>query len=122
MKKLLSILAVIAISCFIQTASAQSVLDFKVVNKTGLTLYSLHVGESTSSEWGDDLLPEDLIEHGDEVEIKFKRGSETTCKWDFLVTKDADAKNSVAVMDINLCDVSVVTLTMEDGEIVYSTK
>jgi len=122
MKKLLLTIAIALMAGFAHTASAQSVLDFKVVNHTGIILYSLQVGESSSSEWGEDLLPKDVIGEDEEVNVSFHRSAETTCKWDIMVTKDPAGKTYSQVLNINLCHVSEVILSVENGEIVYATK
>ena len=122
MKKMLLTAAIALMAGFAQKASAQANLDFKVTNHTGIILYSLQVGASSSSEWGDDLLPKDVIGDGEEADVHFARSAENTCKWDIKVTKDPDGKTYSQILNINLCHVSEVILTVENGEIVYSTK
>lgn len=121
MRKLLCVIAVIAITGLFQNASAQN-LDFKLVNKTGMTFFAVYVGASTDEEWGDDLLPDDVLADGESVDIEFTRGKVETCKWDIMVTKDKDGKKFTTVMGVNLCNVSEVTLKIQNGKIVYSTK
>src|SRR5688572_3938324 len=123
MKAVLKSMMILAILAISNGASAQSILDFKVVNKTGIIFYTLYVGASSSDSWGEDLLPSDVLGDEEEVEIKFTRGKVTDCKWDIYLDKDANGKSHTIVRDIDLCEVSVLTLKMNDqGKITYSTK
>ncbi len=68
MKKWLSVIGltvVMAVGAFAQA------FDFTLVNDTGYTIYSVYVSPSIDDEYGDDILAEDVLEDGDEVEITF---------------------------------------------------
>lgn len=118
-----ALLAGISMPASAQSADASSPLDFKLVNKTGMILYELHVGLSSSDDWGDDLLPKDVIGNGESVNIHFSRVTgNTECAWDILVTEDLEGNSSAMVMGVDLCDVSKVTLKMEGGKMVYTTE
>jgi hypothetical protein len=123
MRKFLCVIAFFAIAGFSQRAAAQSILDFKIVNKTGMVLYAVYVGASTDKEWGEDLLPDDVLGDGEEVDIKFTRGEVTTCKWDIKLDKDVNGKTYTYILGVDLCEVSEITFKMNDqGKIVYTKK
>jgi len=123
MKKILSVIVIFVVIGLSNNTFAQTILDFKVVNKTGIPFYSLYVGASSSEDWGKDLLPEDILDNDEEMEIKFTRGEITDCKWDIWMDKDANAKTHVTVMSVDLCEVSEIIFTMNDkGRIMYTKK
>lgn len=80
--------------------------DFELVNDTGVDIYELYVSSVKANSWEEDVLGVDVLEDGDSVEINFS-GHEG-CKWDLMV-KDSDG-NSLTWENLNLCDISVVTL------------
>ena len=114
MKKLLIGITSVLLFLFLQPVKAQSVLNFKFVNKTGITLYGLFVSESDDEKWGGDLLPEDVIEDGETVDIKFARTGDGGCKWDIKATKDLNGKGFYWVKRIDLCEVSILTFYLDD--------
>ena len=76
MKRLLICLGVLFIvlrpfSAHTHNHTTKGVLDFSFVNNTGKTLYAFFVTETKDEDWGDDLLPEDLVENEDEVDVTF---------------------------------------------------
>lgn len=86
--------------------------DFTIINKTGVEIYSLYVGESSSEDWEEDVLGEDTLPNGSRLNITFS--GRKACLWDILVT-DSDDEN-LAWTGINLCEVSVVVLKCGKGE------
>ena len=86
--------------------------DFEVVNKTGYVIEQLHVAPSRQQSWEEDVLGEDVLVDGDRTEIVFDR-SEDTCMWDIKVTYDDG--EVAAWQGINLCKVSVVSLTYDSA-------
>ena len=50
---------------------AQTVLDFKLVNKTGFTFYAVYLTDTDTEDWGEDILPDAMVEDGDVVDITF---------------------------------------------------
>ena len=38
-------------------SQAQTILDFKLVNNTGEDFYAVYLTETTTQDWGEDILP-----------------------------------------------------------------
>ncbi len=87
--------------------------DFTLVNDTGFTISEIYVSPATTEEWQEDVLGEDTLADGEEVEISFSR-EETECQWDLMV-KDAEG-NEVSWTGIDLCKYSCVTLHYKKGK------
>ncbi len=87
--------------------------DFTVVNKTGVEIHELYVTPHNSDDWEDDILGEDTLANGEEVDIKFSR-KEKAKSWDLKVV-DADG-NSIEWESLNLLDISKVTLHYKNGK------
>ena len=83
------------------------VLDFSLINKTGLTIEEVYVSPSDDDEWGEDVMGRDVLDNDDQVDISFSRG-ETKCSWDLKVI-DAD-KDAVVWESLDLCKASEITL------------
>lgn len=107
MKSLLLASAFLAFG-FLGAAQAQGKQDFELVNKTGYDLSQLFVSPAKSDNWEDDVLGDDELEDGDSMNVHFS-GSAKTCKWDIKVVYSEDDSSAVW-HDINLCEVSKVTL------------
>jgi len=45
--------------------------DFVLVNNTGITIYDLYVTEADSLVWGEDILAEQILNDGEELENNF---------------------------------------------------
>ena len=91
-----------------------AVQDFAVVNKTGFTITSLHASPIKDRSWGDDILGDDELLNGEELEIKFT-GYGNLCRFDLMLTDTKDIE--WIVEDINLCDVHSVTFTKKGGAV-----
>jgi len=87
--------------------------DFTVVNQTGIEIHELYVTPHDSDDWEDDILGEDTLANGAEVDIKFSR-KEKAKLWDLKVV-DADG-NSVEWENLDLLDISEVTLHYKKGK------
>jgi hypothetical protein len=84
--------------------------DFKLVNKTGVTITHVYLSPANSSQWGEDVMGKDNLGNGDSVDIAFHR-SEKECIWDLKVTdKEGD---DIVWEDINLCKAEQITLKYE---------
>jgi len=93
---------------------AQTVLDFKLVNNTGEDFYAVYLTETTTKNWGKDILPEDIVKNGDTVDIKFKYvDDETLCTWDLRLTYDRSEQEYIYINEIDLCEVSILTLYID---------
>jgi len=87
--------------------------DFTLHNKTGVEIHALHISPHKSDEWGDDILGQGTLENGKSLDIKFKR-SEKSAHWDLKI--EDEAGNSVQWEDLNLLEISEVTLHLKDGK------
>ena len=87
--------------------------DFVLVNKTGVEIHNLHVSPSDKEEWGEDILGKDTLGDGQTAEITFSP-KEESAKWDLRVA-DEDG-NSIEWSDLNLLNISKVTLHYENGK------
>lgn len=103
---------------------AQTVLDFKLVNNTGEDFYAVYLTETNTQDWGEDILPADIVEDGDIIAIKFEYvGDETLCIWDLRLTHDESEEEYIYINEIDLCEVSVLTLYIdEDGNYAFKVE
>ncbi len=124
MKKhiLLSVALIFAATTW--TQGQTTILDFKLVNNTGKDFYAVYLTETTTENWGEDILPEDIVEDGAVIDITFKYvNGETLCIWDLRLTHDESELKYIAINEIDLCEVSVLTLYIdEDGEYAYKVE
>ena len=111
MKRFLVALALVAAAAA-PPLSAQSKLDFTLVNKTGLSIDYVYVSPTNDDEWGEDVMGRDVLEHGESVDIVFSR-SEKSCMWDLKI-KDEDG-DEVSWSNLDLCKASHITLNYEGG-------
>ena len=102
---------------------AQTVLDFKLVNNTGKDFYAVYLTETTTDNWGEDILPQDIVRDGAIVDITFEYvDDETLCEWDLRLTHTESEKEYIVINEIDLCEVSVLTLYIEDDEYVFKVE
>ena len=103
---------------------AQTILDFKLVNNTGEDFYAVYLTETTTTNWGEDILPQDIVRDGAIVDITFEYvDDETLCIWDLRLTHDASEEDYIYINEIDLCEVSVLTLYIdEDGDYAFKVE
>ena len=110
--KLFLLAAAMLVSAFASAttpAQAQSRQDFLLVNRTGYDISEVYISPSKADDWEEDILgSEDNLDDGDEKMIRFKRVGKT-CMWDLKVVYDDDDSSAVW-HDINLCEVSKITI------------
>lgn len=95
------------------TATAQSKLDFTLLNRTGLTVNELYVTPTHADDWEEDILGKDVLKHGENTDIVFSR-SEKSCMWDLkIVDEDGD---SVEWTNLDFCKAAQITLMYENGK------
>ncbi len=123
MKKhiLLSLALVFAATTWSQ---AQTILDFKLVNNTGEDFYAVYLTETTTENWGEDILPEDIVKDGDTIEITFEYiDDETLCSWDLRLTHDESEEDYIYINEIDLCEHSILTLYVDEkGNYVFTVE
>jgi hypothetical protein len=102
-------------------SQAQTILDFKLVNNTGEDFYAVYLTETTTKNWGEDILPQDIVKDGDTIEITFEYiDDETLCSWDLRLTHDESEEDYIYINEIDLCEVSVLTLYIDkDGDYAF---
>jgi hypothetical protein len=87
--------------------------DFTLVNSTGVEIHALYVSPADKNEWGSDILGKDTLADGQSAEITFSP-KEEAAKWDLRVE---DSKgNSIEWNDLDLTEISQVTLNYDDGK------
>lgn len=92
--------------------AAAGTQDFRLINRTGVEIYSLFVSESSNPSWEEDVLGDSVLPDGASLLITFS-GREA-CLWDMMVTDDEGG--NVTWDGINLCESSVVVLRCSDTE------
>ena len=97
---------------------AQTVLDFKLVNKTNFSFYAVYLTDTDTEDWGEDILPQDIVNPRDVVDITFNYEEEdASCTWDLRLTEDKTEETWIYLTELDLCEASVVTIFIdEDGE------
>jgi hypothetical protein len=87
--------------------------DFTLVNSTGVEIHSLFVSPADKDNWGPDILGQDTLADGQTTEIEFD-AKEDAAKWDLKVT-DREG-NSIEWSDLDLTEISQVTLNYDNGK------
>ena len=86
------------------TAGAQ---DFTLVNATGVEINAVHISPHSANDWEEDVLGQDTLANGAQVDIHFKRG-EKAAMWDLRV--EDKGGNPIEWKNLNLLEISKVTL------------
>lgn len=97
-------------------------LDFTFINHTGKTIYAFFTSESKDEKWGEDLLPEDLVDDNDEVIVTFEDDEDGDCHWDVKVSLDKEDTKYIYVKGIDMCVVEKLTFYIEDGVCMYKAE
>lgn len=106
----LSLLAMIVTATAVARSGKQ---DFVLHNETGVEIHELYVSPTTTDEWEEDVLGVDTLPDGDSVKVTFD-DREKNSKWDLKVV---DSKgNSIEWRNLNLIEISEVTLHYKDGK------
>ena len=91
-------------------AAQQAKQDFVLVNKTGYDISEVYLSAAHADTWDDDLLADEDDNFGDgESKTVHFQPKVKTCLWDLKVVYDEDDSSAVW-HDINLCEVSKITL------------
>jgi len=96
------------------SASAESALDFTLVNKTGYAIKEIYIAPSTQEEWeptDKNVLPRSL-QDGETVDISFHPQT-TAPKWDLKIVW-VDGGDSVEWLGFNLKAISQITLFYDE--------
>ena len=89
-------------------AFAQAQQNFSLINRTGYQINEVYVSPSASNSWGRDILGDGVMPSGTRRNITFPQRTRA-CMFDLRVIY-ADGERG-EVREINLCEVSNVTLT-----------
>ena len=92
------------------TAAAQ---DFSLVNETGVEIDKVFISPHGSDDWEEDVLGQDTLPSGEKVDIKFHR-AEKAALWDLRV--EDSKENSIEWENLNLLEISKLTLHYKDGK------
>ena len=87
--------------------------NFSVVNTTGHIVATLNVSPTSESEWGPDILGQDVLQPGQTASVVFDR-AEQQCNYDIRATYD-DGDTS-DLRNVNLCQVGTVSLVDDSGQ------
>ena len=79
--------------------------DFTLHNNSSVDIYYVYVSPSSSNFWGDDVLGEDVLPSGDEVDITFD-DPRKTCVWDVKAVSHDGSMGYI--YNVDLCSVSDV--------------
>src|ERR1044071_6175289 len=87
--------------------------DFVLHNETGVEIHEVYVSPVTADDWEEDVLGKATLPEGDSVKITFDDRDKRS-HWDLKVV---DGKgNSIEWHDLNLVDISEVTLHYKEGK------
>jgi len=87
--------------------------DFTLVNSTGVEINKLFVSPHEKDDWEEDILGQDTLPSGQSVHIKFSR-EEKAAMWDLRV--EDPQGNSIVWENLNLLEISKITLYYENGK------
>jgi hypothetical protein len=88
-------------------------LDFRLENRTGINIHSIYMTSHDSDEWGDDLMEDDILRDGEDLDIEFhpKAGARL---WDLRIEdKEGD---SVEWESIDPTKFEILTLKIVKGK------
>ena len=112
--KLQRLIAAVAISFLLASvAIAQGKQDFTLHNQTGVEIHKLFISPHDTNEWEEDILGKDTLPDGESLDITFSR-KETAKLWDLKVV-DKEG-NSIEWTNLNLLQISEITLHFKDGK------
>ena len=109
----LSFLATLSLAAFTARTARAGDQDFTIVNRTGVEIHKLFVSPHSSDEWGRDILGRDTLDDGESAEITFGDRVKAA-HWDLKI-EDGNG-NSITWENLNLLEISKVTLHLKDGK------
>ena len=113
----LVVLGLLVVAAFL--AAQNTVLDFKLVNKTGVDIHKVNISAANDDEWGEDIMEEDILADGDSVDIEFDP-EESHPKWDLRVTDDEGT--SIVWKGLDLAKINILTLKIVNGKPIAEIK
>lgn len=114
MKKLLTfILCSVLFSLAIFSTALAGSQDFTLVNESGFDIYEIYISPSSSDDWEEDILEEDILLNGDYLEINFDYGDVEI--WDLLIVDEEG--NEFYWEEFNFNELSTIRIYNENDEI-----
>jgi len=104
---LIAAFAALSLSMATGDVHAQAQQDFVLVNRTGYTIDEVYVSASNANSWEEDLMGDDSLENGQQLNVRFARDT-SQCMFDIKVVYDD--QETAEFRGINLCQVSRVTI------------
>ena len=99
----------LALVAFSTSAALADPRDFTLVNSTGTDIHQVYVSPSNLTDWGDDILGQDILPAGASVTIKFARFTAGDCLYDIkVITVEG---NEGTLGQVNLCETTTVTFS-----------
>jgi hypothetical protein len=110
---LVSLMIILTVAIAGSGATQNPQLDFKLENRTGINIHSIYIASHDSDEWGDDLMEDDILRDGEDIDIEFhpKAGAKL---WDLRI-EDKEG-NSVEWESIDPRKIEVLTLKIVKGK------
>lgn len=112
MKKFLIIVSLfISAFLFNHGSSNSQALYFFVTNNTGFTLNNIFVTPNETTNWGNDILPNDLFENGSSVRVDIPADYGSTCLFDMKIT-DLEG-NYITFTGMDACRLHTIILNAD---------
>ena|ERR1700712_4733404 len=92
----------------VATAAPQ---DFTLTNDTGYDIAEVYIGPTSSNDWGDDVMGEDVLSNGADQDIVFPKGRGATCHWDLKVVYTD--QTSAQWLNFDLCTISSIKISYD---------
>jgi DUF4097 and DUF4098 domain-containing protein YvlB len=101
---------------FSTSNSSAQALTFQVTNNTGVTLVDVFVTPAETTNWGNDILPNDLFEDGSTITVTIPETYGETCMFDMKITDLADG--NITFTGIDACKLIALQIN-GDGTFTY---
>jgi len=105
--------ALIFVAFAVSGPAQNPTLDFRLENRTGINIYSIYMSSYDSDDWGEDLMKDDILRDGEDLDIEFhpKAGARL---WDLRIEdKEGD---SIEWEEIDPSKFEVLTLKIVKGK------
>ncbi|CUH63803.1 hypothetical protein TG4357_00900 [Thalassovita gelatinovora] len=89
------------------TSSQAANRKVTIVNNSGYTIVEFQGSNVGANSWEEDILGNDVLEHGQKVDINFDDGT-GYCKFDFLVTFDDG--DQLTEKNFDVCSIGTFTI------------
>jgi hypothetical protein len=118
MKRRLLAAGIVAAITFFAPATRAANQDFTIVNKTGKTLENIHVRGADESDWGKNLLGDEVLDPGETFKVTFTGYDKDECEFEVRVeTEDTYWE----LEKIDLCATSKLILKLKGSKLIWST-